>query len=404
MERPKLGFLYMLSIPLAAGLGSVPDLRVAGFSCGGWLWVVLLVAGIFVVLTEKALNPESPILFPCEPWLLWVGFVGLSLIWCRGVQRENLQDAAQLAMPVLVGIAGSLFVRSQSQLKLLMRMFVCTLLLIGVAIARREFCLSPAAEDTTTLRPASLTLALAACVFIAGCPPRFALPLLGWAVCLAMVTVTGSRMAAAALLLVPALHPLFRGVLWRGVAILALAGVAVALFYTPVFQERFFHSGSGTLGDLFQGEFVDTGRFDVWPLIFEEAMHHPILGAGVGTAQHFVSTVWPDMFHPHNDYLRVGYELGAIGLVILAGVLLWQIVDLRIRISRSRGAVRRALAASMLGLFVLIITCFTDNTLIYNLAFTSPLFAVMGAAYGVAGRIEATGGDQYPAQAPREIP
>ena len=37
----------------------------------------------------------------------------------------------------------------------------------------------------------------------------------------------------------------------------------------------------------------------------------------------------------------------------------------------------------MAGFCGLLITCATDNTLIYNLYYTDPLFALIGAVYGV---------------------
>jgi hypothetical protein len=33
---------------------------------------------------------------------------------------------------------------------------------------------------------------------------------------------------------------------------------------------------------------------------------------------------------------------------------------------------------------VLLISCATDNTILYNIYFTNPLFAILGGAYGVA--------------------
>src|SRR5205085_6961999 len=86
-----------------------------------------------------------------------------------------------------------------------------------------------------------------------------------------------------------------------------------------------------------------------------------------------------------NDYLRVGFELGLVGLAIFLAVLAWQLGHLAVQIRRSRGVVRTAFTASWLGLLAFLISACTDNTLSYNLWYMDPLFAVMGAAYGVAG-------------------
>ena len=135
---------------------------------------------------------------------------------------------------------------------------------------------------------------------------------------------------------------------------------------------------------LFRGDIVSMGRFETWPLIWTEAWRHPILGAGVGSAFSFMPTLEPGIYYLHNDYLRVWYECGVVGLTIFMGVLLWQIVHLQRQIARSKGICRCAFTASLLGLLALLIASLTDNTIVYNLWYMNPLFAVMGAAYGVS--------------------
>jgi O-antigen ligase len=191
-------------------------------------------------------------------------------------------------------------------------------------------------------------------------------------------------MASLALLLAPVFHPLTRSRLWNALAMGMLLAAAVGLFYTPFFQQRFFYTGSGTLSDLFAGEFLSYGRFEAWPDIWDEAWRHPWLGAGVGSAYLFVPTVWPEMNHVHNDYLRIAFELGLAGLAVFVGLMAWQLWDIRRRIGNSQGALREAWAACWLGVILLLVTGLTDNTLVYNLWYTDPLFALLGAAYGAA--------------------
>jgi O-antigen ligase len=221
------------------------------------------------------------------------------------------------------------------------------------------------------------------------------MPVIGWLTCLALVASTGARLATAILLVVPVLHPRFKGRLARVVAIAAVAGLGLAIFYTSTFQQRFFHSGTGTLSQLVEGDIRDSGRFAAWDQVWEAAREQPILGAGVGSAYRFVPTVWTGMNHVHNEYLRVVFEFGFVGLAIFVGVLLWQYGDLRRRITRSEGVTRCAFVASLLGLYVLVIASITGNVISTNLLFMNPLFALMGAAYGVAGHRYTEDGEKF---------
>ena len=90
------------------------------------------------------------------------------------------------------------------------------------------------------------------------------------------------------------------------------------------------------------------------------------------------------MTHPHNDYLRIGFDGGLVGLSVFFAVVAWQIVDFRRRIAQTSGIRQQVFAAAYLGFFVFLITSLTDNTLVYNLWYMDPLFVLMGAAYGCA--------------------
>jgi O-antigen ligase len=239
-----------------------------------------------------------------------------------------------------------------------------------------------------TLRSLSLTAALAGCVFMARFPARIVGPLLGWGFGILLTIVTGSRMATFTMLLIPVLHPLYRTHVWRVVLLLGIVGLGLGIFHTPTFQKRFFWEGSGTLADVAEGNFLSFGRFESWPDIWDEAWKQPWLGHGAGSAYDFVPTVWENMHHVHNDYLRVGFEGGLVGVALFLGVMVWQLYDLRRRIQQSQGMVRTAFAAAWLGFLVFMISAITDNTLSYNLWYMNPLFAVLGAACGVAGRSE----------------
>jgi hypothetical protein len=381
-----LGYLYILAVPLGAGLATVVGVNIAGVAYTGLMWSFFLVVGAVLILAERDPASDNRIYFPLAMWIPWVGFLWLSLSWCKDLELRNLQDALQITMPLLVGAAASLFVRSEEQLNRLLRIFGPTLLLLTFWVIVEHYGVLEKLKLEVADRSLALTAGLTGCVLMSWFPARIFGPLLCWACAVGLTVLTGSRMATLALLLVPVLHPLYRSKLQNVVVLGASMVLGLLLFYTPTFQERFFYTGSGTLQDVYEGDFLTFGRFETWPDIWEEAWRQPWLGHGIGTAYNFVPTVWEEMHFCHNDYLRVGFELGLVGLCLFVAVLAWQIRHVWVRMRQSEGVLRTAFAASWLGLMVFVISAWTDNTLSYNLWYMNPLFAVMGAAYGVAGR------------------
>lgn len=381
-QRPRAGYLYTLAAPLLAGLSTIEGVNIGSLNYTGPLWLVCGAAAVFMILLEKALHPAAPSGFPLVPWMLWFGWLWASLAWCDGGFR-NVQDAMQLSMPLAVGVLASMFVRSPQQLRQLFAMFWPALLMLTAVVAAHKLGVLAAVGLNCAERSLSLTAVLIGCVAISAYPPHKLWPLASWGLCVLLTAATGSRMATFALLLAPAMHPQYRSKLWN-VAILAVLFVmGVGLFYSPVFQRRFFDTGSGTFADVLDGQFLSFGRLEYWPAIWDEAWRHPRLGAGVGSTFGYVPTVWEGMNHVHNDYLRIFFEVGYIGLAIFVSVVLWQLFSIACKLGDGSDIERRAWRAVFMGLMLLLVTSCSDNTLIYNLWYTDPLFALLGAAYGV---------------------
>lgn len=391
--RPRLGFLYILCVPVCAGVATARGVDIAGLNYTGWIWMAQLVGALLLLLAEKALRPTSSrIAFPVRPWLVWCWWVWFSLVWCEDVGPQNVQDALQMTMPLLVGVVASAFVRTEAQMKTLLCAYCVTVIPLTLSLVVTWLDLLPGVDMRTGLRPLGISLGLSGCVFLARFPKRLVIPLAGWGGCLMLSFASGGRTNTLAILAVFLFHPLVKGVRWRMILLIGMMLVGLGLFYTPAFQQRFFYSGSGTLSDLASGNFSGSGRFTAWPLIWEEAWRRPVLGTGIGSAYDFVPTVWPGINHVHNDYLRVGFELGICGLALFLAVHLWQLAALRRKAARTDGVTRHGFVASFLGMVLLFLTATTCNPLIYNVWFTNPLFALIGASYGVAARQQSRAG------------
>lgn len=380
-ENDRWGRCFVWLTPIFAGISCVPNLELGGARYTGWLWMILLAIAVGLYATRQTAGAAASVAVPGRMWLVWAAYLWCSLIWCDPWGRMNIQQACQITMPLMISAVSAHYIRSESDLKNLLKYFYLALLPLGLTILLTRL----ESSDVTGMRDAAMTVALVGCVFLAGIRRRPIPAYVGWVACIVLAAFSLSRMAAIALLLAIVFHPLYRGLGRRALAVAALAGLGLALFYSPAFQERTFYSGSGTLTDLIQGDGVDTsGRNVAWPDIWEEAWKRPIFGAGVGSSAAFVETVWPGVTHPHNDYLRIGFELGLTGLAIFVLAIIWQLNDL-VRMAReSSGLLQQTSAACVLGIVFFLLVATTDNPLVYNLWYTDPLFALIGGAYGAA--------------------
>jgi hypothetical protein len=152
-----LGFLYLLCVPLCAGLGTIEKLDFAGFNYTGWMWVFFLVAGALLVFREMTRPGGRRIRLPLGLWLVWLAYLWSSLCWCEPLEWRNVQDAVQISMPLLVGVVASLVVRSEDQLDSLLRAFRPTALLLGLCAVAAYLGLYEALNMKLLVRPMGLT-------------------------------------------------------------------------------------------------------------------------------------------------------------------------------------------------------------------------------------------------------
>jgi hypothetical protein len=378
----KLGVCYVIATPMLAGI-SMFEYRIGGLNYTGFMWISQFLAGV-LLLTAILLTSRNQLnLAVWTPWFAWLGYLWLSLVWTHELDGKNVQDAMQYTMPVVIGIIAATVIRTPGEMKLVFAGFAFALL--GVSFY--TFLLVREVFDyqwlETHVRSAALTTTIVGCVFLAAFPGRWLMPLTGWGACVAITTLTSSRMATLALLAAFVIHPLYRALHWKLAAIGVCAALSLALFYTPTFQKHFFDGGSGSVSDLASGKVDDLGRFDRWTQAWDQAVATPLLGKGVGSVHDFVDTIWEDTNQIHNDYLRLFYEVGLAGLAVFLTVMATQILTLRRQISEHDGILRTGLTGAYLGLCALLITCLTDNTITYNLFYTDPLFAMLGSAYGL---------------------
>ncbi len=376
--------MYLCTLPILAALANVREVELAGINYTGLFFLAVTIVGGTIVAMELALSRERGSPFPLRRWMPWFLWALASLLWCEHITADRIEFAMQMVTPAIAAMAGAMFIRSADDSARLFRSFRVAIVLSLIFVAFERLGGLAAFGVRSNYRPLGLFLALLACVALADLrrAPRSAL--VWWALCLLVAAATESRMATLIILVLPALHPEFSMRRTRIALVAVILLLAIILFHTGPVQRQLFVDGHGTLLDLLRLNVQTTGRLDAWPLIYEEAMNHPLIGAGAGASGEFVPTVWTLMESPHNEYLRVFFDFGAVGLFLVLAAIVIQMRALRTMARSGSDAGRRFASAAFLGFVMLLLMSFTDNPLGSTLWVTLPLFAMTGAAHGRA--------------------
>ena len=102
---------------------------------------------------------------------------------------------------------------------------------------------------------------------------------------------------------------------------------ALALTWKPFYQRMF----SGDVTSVGGTAINVSGRMKMWTEVIRSASEAPLVGKGLGSAQVVVGDAFANtpgqMTQPHDDYLRIWHDLGAIGLALYLTAILELDVD-----------------------------------------------------------------------------
>ncbi|MFD0697832.1 O-antigen ligase family protein [Paenibacillus sp. GCM10027628] len=113
-------------------------------------------------------------------------------------------------------------------------------------------------------------------------------------------------------------------------------------------------------------------RFKIWGVIYNLALQNPFFGHGLGSSNSVVGSVYvSNAFAPHNEYLRLFFEVGVIGLLLFILVVV-VIIFATLRIQKNMRILTIAVTAGYL------VDMITDNIVIYP-EVTMTCFVIIGA-------------------------
>ncbi|HET7232150.1 MAG TPA: O-antigen ligase family protein [Longimicrobium sp.] len=218
---------------------------------------------------------------------------------------------------------------------------------------------------------AALPLALLGLAAVLGSASRAAsaIGLLAVAAVVALLAPSRPRRAAAGLLALA----------------LGLGAGAALVAFAPPFHARFF--GGDTRLHVAGYAVNVSGRAAFWRVMARSAGEAPLVGHGLGSSQAVMAAEFlesDNIRHPHNDYLRLWHDLGAVGLsLLLVSLLGWARACWRgWRLGVWAGHPPRAVQlAALLTLGEILLAMVTDNVLIYPF-FMGAAGVLVGAALG----------------------
>lgn len=165
-------------------------------------------------------------------------------------------------------------------------------------------------------------------------------------------------------------------------AMLILASIVVSaylliVYYAP-FRDRFL-VGDNALK--FRGLAISTqGRAQVWEVVLSNSSDNWLLGHGAGAASRLVDSHFPGLDHPHNEYLRLFFDFGLVGLFLfVAGYLLlvWRTY------SNARHTGHPLHWAAFISLVGILLMAVTDNPFVYPFVMV-PLGSLAGLSLALA--------------------
>lgn len=367
----------------------LPTIFGFGLTSIGWLLPLML---SLAVLVKNDLGRVRLPYWIWLPWTLWV-----VVYWVQSDYPNASQRSVMLMTPVVVGMAVStiraeIFVLTISA-RWLDRFFLFFLIAVGTTTG---LLTTGQLTDASAFAAGSITASLLA-AWYAG---RYVIfrgrtDLYRWAMLAAVPVLANTRtgMVAVAITLPLTLAPW--PVAKRFFIVGGLIGAGLIVFQMDRIQSKMFYSGQGTLEQAIEGalslftgnptvtDFATSGRFTLTTALRAGLEGHYWFGLGANASES-VTVAIAKITHPHNDWLRLQYDYGTLGMLIFALTMVGTALHAYL-------LARRLPPQSALFLYVgagafipMAIFMFSDNVILYAAWFGNLHFALLGLGYAAA--------------------
>lgn len=349
-------------------------------------WIVPLFASLGYLLQHHHVR------FPVMMWLPWTLWVLAYLIFS---EAENaLQRSVMMLTPLIVGASFSALRLNAALIEICHIWMLRFLYVFILAAAVSTGLASGSLYDSTGFAAGSITASLLACWYAAHyviTNERKSLCI--WLVLAAVpvLAVTRTGMAAVALTLPLTLAP------WSWTKRLLVVGLlafgSLAIFQSERIQSKMFFSGQGSLEDAVVGvmdllsgtetsvqDFATSGRSSMNNVLIPKLNEAYWLGHGANTTE-AISYEVTGVTHPHNDWLRLRYEYGHLGMLIFGLTMLAQAYHGWRCARKLRSDFSIFSYAGSAAFLPMAVFMFSDNVIMYAAWFGNLQFAMLGLGY-----------------------
>jgi O-antigen ligase len=408
-HMPDLDQSFLLMVMWVSGTVNLLQCVELGGTTGLGIWTTAIAAGVWCLWLVRPYYPRelSRVLLPLISFSL---YAALSLAW-GGVDVKGLQN-----LSVSIGFTGFVLLAARECERSPAFAFKLHKALDGASIIAAiaytiTFLLFGEGSDAFVgkrmffaARPFALFAAVAVARQLArwqaGDWKGFAIGV--WLVVL--VFLSQSRLAMVACLVQFPLAMCCRGdfkSIARASVMTVFAGSVLigSIFLSQSMYDRFFaYDAKIAVGGMMINA---SGRTEMWQTLLDDLRGKAVFfGRGAGAAGRLIDRYFPDLGHPHNDFLRLLYDFGAVGLgwwvLFLVIVMFTMIGGVRactrqVPDARSRTKDHPDLPlhlAPILALLAIIMSMFTDNSISYIFVM-APLGMLIGVSLSrlrLAGR------------------
>ena len=368
----------LAEMPTRAGLG--------GISANAILTTGLAVGLLFALVAVPGMRRAR---LPASLWFVTALFF-VSLLLSGDVYRGTQQFAVWLVFVLTLQLATSVALHRRRRY-LEEPLVWASVAWVGVMLLQVFFGSASEIAGTAANRPTAAMLAVLSAFVVARAFKTGRLADVFLAIGLAVaVASSGSRTATAAILLsflAVAVSrfgvPSFRSLLRLAMVLMVLTGAGWMVMSATAAGERLVTLASSwrqIVDDPYGATAViaTQGRSRAWIGLAERALDRPWTGFGLGAAQAetYMITRNQRFYHPHNDFIRVLFETGVVGLLLFVAVIVQLMVRaLRGRVASSSG--KHASHAAVGALFAAVALMMTDNVLVYSFVMV-PLAVIVG--------------------------
>ncbi|MFZ2406834.1 MAG: O-antigen ligase family protein [Methylobacter sp.] len=371
---------FMLMLIMAAMIPwLVGGYEIFSFNITGWAWVIpLVISGLI------CLKYIRHITFPLRLWILWISL--LVIYWYFGRNNLNaLQSLFQMLSPIVIGCAASTFRSDNWQLENIIHWLTRFAIIAWVLlIIRVPMILTGALPGHGFMAAEMIGLLLMGACYASfyACGSHHHLYYYFSMLAITVVALVRGPMVAMLSCMPLTLAPM--GLRKRILMITVLLIFGIVIFNTDRVQQRMFQSGSGEVSGLRldNPDFKTTARKVMWDILLLGVQEEPFFGNGWNTHREALLRSGFQMYAPHNDWLKLWHDIGAIGIGLYALTMLLQIFFL-VRIASSSTGPHQMLAYGAATAFIpYMLIMFTDNVVLYVQFFGNLHFALIGIVYG----------------------